>query len=654
MNLFKLWVAAALLAGSTLALADPPSQVGRLNYVAGTVSFAPAEANTEWVAAPLNRPITTGDRLWADRDGRAEMRIGSTAIRLQALTHVDVLRLDEGGTQLRLAQGTLHVRLRRLDAGENFEISTPGGAVLLAQPGDYRINADPSGAATTVLVRRGQADVLTNNAPYSVRDNQLAVMSGQGQELFVAPAPDEFDHWAAARDRQDERVVATRYVPREMTGYEDLDQHGSWRTVEEYGAVWTPTAVAADWAPYRQGHWVWISPWEWTWVDNAPWGFAPYHYGRWIWLRNHWAWAPGARVARPVYAPALVAFVGGANWSVSVRGGPAVGWVPLGWREPYIPWYRHSPAHVRNVNVNHVTNINIINHYSNTQNGNNIRYVNRGVPSATTVVTRDTFVSARPVQGATLRVPAQALSEARVMHEAPVARPERLERPEQPERASLAASRPGPRLPDAAAARQGVATGDPVLGTENSPRIRAGAQQRTVATPQAKAAEATGATAPQAAATSDRNERAAQQREPREPREPRASVAPAQPQQAQGEAEVRRQQQQRQFQQEQQRQARAAQQQQQQQQEQLKAQQSRDQQHQQAQQVERQRQLKQQQPREQRPPERAQMQPQAVVRPPQAAAATAAVTPPPVPQPPRPPRRVVEPEQPSPKRPPRD
>jgi hypothetical protein len=25
-----------------------------------------------------------------------------------------------------------------------------------------------------------------------------------------------------------------------------------------------------------------MSPWGWTWVDNAPWGFAPFHYGRWV------------------------------------------------------------------------------------------------------------------------------------------------------------------------------------------------------------------------------------------------------------------------------------------------------------------------------------------------------------------------------------
>ena len=173
---------------------------------------------------------------------------------------------------------------------------------------------------------------------------------------------------------REDRVVSTRYVPEEMTGYEDLDQYGAWRTAPDYGAVWVPTAVPAGWAPYRSGHWVWVSPWGWTWVDSAPWGFAPFHYGRWVWLGNHWAWAPGRRIARPVYAPALVAFIGGSNFSVSVGVGsaPAVGWVPLGWREPYRPWYRASHAHVRNVNVTHVTNVTNI-----TNNVTNVRLVNR-------------------------------------------------------------------------------------------------------------------------------------------------------------------------------------------------------------------------------------------------------------------------------------
>lgn len=454
MKRLKLWLAATLLTGASLALADPPAQVGRLNFLQGTVSFAPAEANTDWAVAPLNRPITTGDRLWADRDGRAEFRIGPNAMRIATMTSLDVLRLDDDVTHLRLAQGTLLVRLRRLDSGDSFEISTPNGAVLLTRPGLYRVTVDGSGMPTTVLVREGQADVLTGNAPLSVNTNQLVTLSAADPAFGAAPGADEFERWAYARDNPPQPVAATRYVHPDMTGHEDLDQHGTWQAEPQYGNVWIPAAASlpVGWAPYRYGRWVWVSPWGWTWVDNAPWGFAPYHYGRWVWLGHRWAWAPGPRAPRPVYAPALVAFVGGHNWSVSVASGPAVAWVPLGWREPYIPWYRHSPRYVRNVNVTHVTNLNVINQYTNVNNVTRIRYVNRDVPTATTVVTRDTFVRARHVHEARLDVPVRTLAAAQVTHATPVVRPERQ---------SLVATQPGVRLPATVATREVIAAREP-------------------------------------------------------------------------------------------------------------------------------------------------------------------------------------------------
>ena len=187
---------------------------------------------------------------------------------------------------------------------------------------------------------------------------------------------------------------------------------GTWRTMPEYGALWVPR-VAAGWAPYRHGHWVWVEPWGWTWVDDAPWGFAPFHYGRWVWLNGYWAWAPGPRVVRPVYAPALVAFVGGSNWSVSVGTGPAVGWFPLGWREPFFPWYRASTVYVRNVNVTHVRNINIYN------NVTRINYVNQSVPQAVTVVPREAFVSARPVSRSVVQLPPAQATRAPLLRSMP-------------------------------------------------------------------------------------------------------------------------------------------------------------------------------------------------------------------------------------------
>ena len=71
-----------LLAGSAVLWAqeDPPSRVARLNFLEGAVSFQ-AAGHEDWAAATVNYPLTVGDRLWADDNSRAELHIGSTAIR---------------------------------------------------------------------------------------------------------------------------------------------------------------------------------------------------------------------------------------------------------------------------------------------------------------------------------------------------------------------------------------------------------------------------------------------------------------------------------------------------------------------------------------------------------------------------------------------
>ena len=147
-----------------------------------------------------------------------------------------------------------------------------------------------------------------------------------------------------------------------MTGYQDLDAHGDWRPEGEYGTVWYPRSVADDWAPYRDGRWAWVAPWGWTWIDQASWGFAPFHYGRWVNINNRWGWAPGRHESRPVYAPALVGWIGNPGWSASFSFGlaPAVGWFPLAPREVYVPAYRYSPNYIRQINVSQVQNVTII------------------------------------------------------------------------------------------------------------------------------------------------------------------------------------------------------------------------------------------------------------------------------------------------------
>ena len=334
-----------LLLAAAAVHADPPGRVARVNHVEGSVSLAPA-GDEEWTEAPRNRPLTRGDRLWTDRGSRAELQVGSSALRLDGRSRLDILALDDRSTQLSLTQGTVYVRVRSLPEGENFEVDTPNLAWRAAWPGDYRIDVDPGEGTTRVTIHSGsgavygesgQALPLGGGQQITFRGRELAQLSVQ-----ESPPLDGFDRWAQARNRREDQSIAARYVPREVVGYQDLDPHGQWRRDPVHGAVWLPQAMPADWAPYRHGHWDWIAPWGWTWIDDAPWGFAPFHYGRWTMLDEQWAWVPGRLGVRPVYAPALVAFLGGGTGSVT--------WFPLAPGEAWQPPYRAGPAYLAAVN----------------------------------------------------------------------------------------------------------------------------------------------------------------------------------------------------------------------------------------------------------------------------------------------------------------
>ncbi len=399
---------------------DPPSRVARLNYMSGTVSFRPGTVD-EWTAATVNYPLYNGDHLWADRDARTELHVGSTALRMGPETALAVLNLDDRMVQLSLTSGTLHVRLRFLGDGESFEVDTPNSAVTLLRAGEYRLFVDADRNLTAVTVRGGDAEVTGGGQAFTLHARESAQFAGAvdnfSSRLDPAPPPDDFEFWCQQRDRREEQSQSVSHVSREMTGYEDLDANGVWREVPDYGWVWAPR-VNAGWAPYREGHWAWVEPWGWTWVDDAPWGFAPFHYGRWANAGGAWFWVPGTMVARPVYAPALVAFVGGprAGMSIAIGGGSGVAWFPLGPHEVYRPAYRVSEVYVRQVNITHVsvTNINVT----------NVRYVNQNAASVT-VVSHDAFVGARPVRISQVAVLADVIVQGRVVGTTAYIAPER-------------------------------------------------------------------------------------------------------------------------------------------------------------------------------------------------------------------------------------
>jgi hypothetical protein len=432
---------------------DPPGRVARLGYTHGSVSFQPARTDA-WLSAVVNRPVTTGDQLWTDKGARAELHIGSAAIRLAGETAFAFLNLTDNLAQIRLSQGVISIHLRHLDQDETVEVDTPNLAFTLLRPGDYRLEADEAGDTTVVSVRGGEGEVTGGGQPVTLHAKQRATLTGIDQlsaALESLGDDDEFDRWGRDRDQREERATSARYVSRAVIGYEDLDDYGDWRTVPDYGPIWVPRTVAVGWAPYRYGHWVWISLWGWTWVDDAPWGFAPFHYGRWVFVGGAWGWSPGpVVVARPVYAPALVAWIGGPHFRIGI--GTGVAWFPLGPREVYVPPYRVSRTYVTDVNVTNTTvnRIYVTNVYNHSRTHNtkvaNIRYVNRAAPGAVTATPRTTFAYGQSVHRNIVKVDERQVARAQVIPHVGVV----------PQRQSVRGSAPASVQPPAAVQSRAV------------------------------------------------------------------------------------------------------------------------------------------------------------------------------------------------------
>ena len=306
---------------------DPPDRAARLSEANGQVWLFSPDAS-EWIAVERNRPLTTGDRIATDNGARAELALGSTTLRLDAATELEIVLLDDNRVQrppaLAAASPPGCASRRRWPSSRSRPTK---GRFRARSVGRYRF--DRFEQASDLTVDSGQAVYEGRNSALPLDPGQHAQFwldaAGVPQYNMLEPARDAFAAWNEERDRAEARPVATsRYVSPEMTGAEDLDRYGAWEQTPEYGAIWTPRAVAVGWAPYSAGHWAWVRPWGWTWVDDAPWGFAPFHYGRWVYHRNRWGWAPGT-LRRPAGLRAGAGRPGSAaprvNVSISIGGG---------------------------------------------------------------------------------------------------------------------------------------------------------------------------------------------------------------------------------------------------------------------------------------------------------------------------------------------
>ena len=355
---FALFIGLALLSGAARA-EDPPARAGRVSEISGGDAWIFDREARDWERLARNQTLEEGDRLRSDAGARLTLRIGSTTLWLDERSELEVERMDDERVLLRVERGGLAMRLRSREQAQDYRLLTREGRAFPDGEGLFRIDQ---------LQRGTRAVAWQGRLRFEFRDPQadpVWLTAGEQAEFWWADGPrterqgtdrDAFARWLQNQREAEGEIETYRYVSPEMTGAEDLDRYGRWETHVEYGAIWFPYQVAPGWEPYRHGRWVWTSRWGWTWVDEAPWGFAPFHYGRWLLVGGRWCWVPGRYVARPVYAPALV------SWSININLGssgrrpppPRPGmWAPLPPREVYQPVYRHTPGYRDRINHEH-------------------------------------------------------------------------------------------------------------------------------------------------------------------------------------------------------------------------------------------------------------------------------------------------------------
>ena len=407
---------------------DPPTRVARISALDGSVSMQPGGAG-DWGAAAKNRPVTIGDKLWTDQGSRAELQAGQASIHIGSMTALSFLNLNQNIIQMRMAEGHLNFRVRELRQGETYEVDTPNLAFTVTEAGAFRIDVNENGDYSSVTIIRGKGEVSAAGQTFPLNSGERGDVSGTDQNVKYIPGtasePDDLDRWAQERDIREDNSASARYVSRDTVGYSDLDDYGTWKEEPEVGNVWVPNNEPPDWAPYSDGSWSYVGPWGWTWVGAEPWGFAPYHYGRWNNFGGYWGWCPGPIYAPPCYGPAFVGFLGGGfgfGVDVGFGFGGGYGWFPLGWGEPYRPWYHCGGAYWNNINVynTHINNYNYNSFNQHAMNYNNYRYAHSG--NAVTMASHNTFVNGQHINRSATHLSASTLRNARVGN-GPTARP---------------------------------------------------------------------------------------------------------------------------------------------------------------------------------------------------------------------------------------
>lgn len=336
-------------------------RVARISFIQGDVQIRRADRQ-DWEVAVLNLPIVEGDEIATDGNGRFEIQFNSyTHLRVAENAQIQIVGLKDEGIAISVPIGTVTLRSGEFDGSRSFfEIDAPKTTISIQKAGMYRVESGVTDSLEVFVSATdgGEARVYSTDGGFTLKNGRRATIYVAGERLGewdMADASrfaDEFDSWSLERDA----IIANRvrdayydrYYDRDIYGAEDLNDYGEWVHTRKYGYVWRPYSTSisqySDWSPYRYGHWRWIPPFGWTWVNDEPWGWATYHHGRWVWDNGGWYWTPYGyyRHRRSWWHPALVV--------VRILGGN-VCWYPLPYRHRYYDYnsyyYSHYPRRRR-------------------------------------------------------------------------------------------------------------------------------------------------------------------------------------------------------------------------------------------------------------------------------------------------------------------
>ena len=142
----------------------------------------------------------------------------------------------------------------------------------LSAPGEYDIIAGDGKSPARVAVPAGDGPIFRQGARCRRRERRGVLLSGDDPVTLLPGSTDEdgFGEWWRGQKRDAADAPVLRHVSAAVTGHEMLDEHGAWESIAGLGEVWFPKDLPRDWAPYRFGHWRWIGPWGWTWIDDMP------------------------------------------------------------------------------------------------------------------------------------------------------------------------------------------------------------------------------------------------------------------------------------------------------------------------------------------------------------------------------------------------